>query len=223
MGILEDATYICDSETGHCILGPFHGVYDVCFSPAGKHILLQYGSCAVAWDIEMGEEQFQIEGSNFAFVHHDGRIASMKKNRNSDDFEDKDTNRILVQFWDAGNGKLISSRTLEVNDVFDARFSPDGYFLVIQKKSENVIELWNLEDNKDFQQFTYSYGGFEFLCFFLTSDTLIVETNSDFTHQTIYLWRLDTQEMVSFSCDRSSSWSSPHVIHSPLTSYLFLQ
>jgi len=171
----------------------------------------------------MGEEQFQIEGSNFAFVHHDGRIASMKKNRNSDDFEDKDTNRILVQFWDAGNGKLISSRTLEVNDVFDARFSPDGYFLVIQKKSENVIELWNLEDNKDFQQFTYSYGGFEFLCFFLTSDTLIVETNSDFTNQTIYLWRLDTQEMVSFSCDRSSSWSSPHVIHSPLTSYLFLQ
>ena len=102
-------------------------------------------------------------------------------------------------------------------------FSPDGHFLAIQKKSENVIELWNLEDSKDFRQFTYPHGGFEFLRFSPTSDTLMVETNSDFTQRTIYLWRLDTQEMVSFSCDRSSSWSSPHVIHSPLTNYLFLQ
>ena len=92
MGTLEDATYICDSGTGHCILGPFHGAHDVCFSPAGKHILLQYGSCAVAWDIETSEEQFQIEGSDFAFVRHDGRIALMKKDGNSDDFEDKDAN-----------------------------------------------------------------------------------------------------------------------------------
>jgi len=141
MGTLEDATYICDSKTGRCMLDPFHGTHDVCFSLAGKHILLQYGSCVVAWDIETDEEQFQIEGSNFAFVRHDGRIVSMKKDGNSDDFENKDTNQILVQFWDAGNSELIFSRTLEVNDVFDARFSPDGHFLAIQKKSENVIEL----------------------------------------------------------------------------------
>jgi len=102
------------------MLDSSHGTHDVCFSPAGKHILLQYSSCAVAWDIEMGKEQFQIEGSDFAFVHHDGKVVSMKKDRNSDDFEDKDTNWILVQFWNAGNGELISSRTLEVNDVFDA-------------------------------------------------------------------------------------------------------
>ena len=286
MGTLEGATYICDSETGRCILGPFHGAHDVCFSPVGKHILLRYGSCAVVWDIETGEEQFQIEGSDFAFVRHDERIASMKEDGNwdnsgdgnpdnsedgnPDDFEDKDANRILVQFWDAGNGELISSRLMEVNDVFDAQFSPDGHFmairkrsedvlelwnledskdfrqftcprghlhrrlsflcfspdgrfLAIQKKSEDVIELWNLEDSKDFRQFTYPHGGFESLRFSPTSDTLMVETNSDFTHRTIYLWRLDTQEMVSFSCDRSSSWSSPHVIHSPLTNYLFLQ
>jgi len=189
---------------------------------------------------------------------------------NSSDSGDKDASRILVQFWDTRNGELISSRLLEVNDAFDVRFSPDGHFLAIQKrsedvlelwnledskdfrrftcprgrphvyppfpcfspdghflaikkKSENVIELWNLEDSKDFQQFTYPHGGFEFLRFSPTSDTLMVETNSGSTHRTIYLWRLDTQEMVSFSCDWSASWSSPHVIHSPLTNYLFLQ
>jgi len=154
----SDFRYICDSETGHCILGLFHDVRDVRFNPSGKHILARYNFWAVVWDIETGEEQFQIEGSDFAFVRHDGRIASMKEDGNSDDFEDKDANRILVQFWDAGNGELISSRTLEANDVFDARFSPDGHFLAIRKKSEDVLELWNLEDSKDFRQFTYPHG-----------------------------------------------------------------
>jgi len=263
---LEDVMYICDSETGHCILGLFHDVRDVRFSPSGKHILARYGFWAVVWDIETGEEQFQIEGSDFAFVRHDGRIASMKKDGNSDDFEDKDASRILVQFWDAGNGELISSRTLEVNDVFDARFSPDGHFLAIRKESEdvlelwnledskdirrstcprgrphvhpcfspdghflaireeskNVVDLWNLEDSKDFRQFTYPHGKFESLRFSPTSNTLMVETKSDFTDQTIYLWRLDTKEMVFFSRDWSNSWSSLHVIHSSLTNYLFI-
>jgi len=125
---LEDTTYICDSETGRCILGPFHDAHDVCFSPAGKNILLQYGSCAVDWDIETGEEQFRIEGSDFAFVRHDGRIASMKKGGNSEDSGDKGASRILVQFWDTSNGELISSRLLEVNDVFDVRLLLMGIF-----------------------------------------------------------------------------------------------
>ena len=38
--ISEHTMYVCDSETGHCILGPFRDVYDAHFSPAGKHILL---------------------------------------------------------------------------------------------------------------------------------------------------------------------------------------
>jgi len=36
----------------------------------------------------------------------------------------------------------------------------------------------------------------------------------------IYLWRLDTQEMVSFSRDFHYD---PHVVHSPLTNYLFIE
>ena len=263
--ISRRGTYICDSETGRCILGSFHRAYVARFSPARKHILLQYSSYAAVWDIETGEEQFRIEGSDFAFVRHDGRIASMKKDGNSSDSGDEDPSGILVQFWDAGNGELISSRTLEVNDAFDVRFSPDGHFLAIQKnsesvlelwnledskdfrqftyprghrpfpcfspdghflaiqhKSENVIELWNLEDSKDFRQFTYPHGELKSLCFSPTSDTLMVKTRSDFTHRPIYLWRLDTQEMVSFSCDSSVPWSPQDVIHSPLTNYLFI-
>ena len=89
-------------------------------------------------------------------------------------------------------------------------------------ESKNIVELWNLEDGKDFWQFTYPHGKFESLCFSPTSDTLMVETNSDFTQQIIYLWRLDTKEMVFFSHDWSNSWSSLHVIHSSLTNYLFI-
>jgi len=270
------ATYICDSETGRCILGPIYHTY-VCFSPAGKHIVLKYGSYGVVWDIETGEEQFQIEGSDFAFVHHNGRIASVKIDRNLDDPEDgnldesgdKDGSRILVQFWDTGNGALIFSRPLEVNDVCSAIFSPDGHFLAIQKKFENVLELWNLEDSEDlrrftyprghpigrlsfpcfspdghylavvkrsenvielwnledcenFRQFTYPHGNSPSLHFSPTSDTLMVETDSGFTQKTIYLWRLDKQEMASFSCDWGGFWSPPHVIHSPLTNHLFI-
>ena len=275
----KNVTYICDSETGRCILGPFHDTYDACFSPTGKHILLRYGSCAVVWDIETGEEQFRIEGSDFAFVHPDGRIASMKKDGTSDDSGDNipswiqghswatGATRILVQVWDTGNGKLIFSRLLEVNDVFDAQFSPDGHFLAIQKGSEDILELWNLEDSEDFRRFTcprghphsplsflcfspngrflaikkehkgdielwnledskvfrqflYPNEKFEFLRFSPTSDTLMVINDESCS---IYLWRLDTQEMVSFSCHKGDYWSSPHVIRSPLTNYLFLQ
>jgi len=265
---LEGVTYICDSETGRCISGLFHHAHDARLSPAGKHILLRYRSYVAVWDIETSEEQFRIEGSDFAFVHHDRRIASMKKDRNSDDSGDKDASeapdrfwatgatRILVQFWDAGNGELISSRLSEVNGVDCAQFSPDGRFLAIQKKSEDIIELWNLEDSKDFRQFTgcllspcfspdgrflairrgsediielrnledskdfrrftYPHGNFTYFCF-PTSGTLMAVSREEYQ---IHLWRLDTHEMTSFSHD---SFSIPHVIDSPHTTYLFIQ
>jgi len=55
--------YVCDSETGHHISGPFElsndgKIYDACFSPDGKRILLGFGFYVVVWDIEMSEEQF---------------------------------------------------------------------------------------------------------------------------------------------------------------------
>ena len=217
------AAYICDSMTGHCISGPFEifGMSEARFSPTGKHILFKYWSYAVVWDIERCEEQFRIEGSDFAFIHHDGRIASVvwfDEGGNSDDSEDKGATRILVRFWDASNGALIPNRLLEVNDAGVARFSPDGHFLAIGKKSENVIEMWNLEDRKVSRQFTYPHGNLSFLRFSPTSDTLVVGSVNNPCQ--VYLWRLDTQEMVSFSHDL---YHAPHIIHSLLTNYLFIQ
>ena len=86
--------YICDSETGHCILGPFQLINldspwahkNACFSPDGKYVLVRYRPhnalvChTVVWDIERGEEVFQIQGFDFVFIHcghNEGRIASM--------------------------------------------------------------------------------------------------------------------------------------------------
>jgi len=127
--------YVCDSETGHCISGPFQLTnvdlsdwgtgLDACFSPDGKHILVRCRpetilSCrAVVWDTERGEE-FPIEGFDFVFIHrgrNEGRIASMH-------WIDEDGSligtiahgvqrptRILVKMWDIGND--VSDRLFE--------------------------------------------------------------------------------------------------------------
>jgi len=222
--ITPQTMYVCDSETGHRISGPFElsnygEVYNVCFSPDGKQILLGFGSYAVVWDIEMGEEQFHINGANFAFIHHDGRIASVcLVDGDWDGSQDESAFRILVQLWDGGNGTLISDRLLEVNDVACTRFSPDGHFLAVVRKSEDVIELWNLEDDKDPRRFAYPPGELAFLRFSPTSNTLIAALREKPCD--IYLWRLDTQEMVSFSHDFNYEL---HVIHSSLTNYLFIE
>ena len=230
--------YVCDSETGHCISGPFklphYGpVYNACFSPDGKRILLKFGSYAVVWDIGMGEEQFRIEGFDFAFIHHDGRIASthwVYENGSSiasdnfkdvgalDNSEDEDPTRLLVQLWDVSSGALISNRLFEVNGVAAAQLSPDGHFLAVGRKPEDVIELWNLQDGKDPQQFSYPHGKLSSLVFSPTSDILMAIFRETPCH--IYLWRFDTQEMSSFSHDFNYRL---HVIHSSLTNYLFIQ
>jgi len=219
-----DIVYICDSEIGHCISSPFEVPEDrnrALFSPSGKHILFKYDSYAILWDIERGEEQLRIEGHDFAFVHHDGRIVSahwVNEDGNLDGSEDQGANRIMVQFWDASNGALISNRLLDVDNTGRAKFSPDGHFLAIAKKSENVIELWNLEDSKKIRRFTYPGGELEFLRFSPTSDTLMAVFEGK--PRQVRLWRLDAQEVVSFS---QGFHNALHVIHSPLTNYLFIQ
>jgi len=167
----------------------------------------------------MGEEQFQIKGYQFAFIRHDGRIVSAcLVDGDWDGSRDESEFRILVQLWDASNGALISDRLLEVNDVAVTRFSPDGCFLAIGRKSEDVIELWNIEDGKDPQRFPYPPGKLSSLYFSPTSNILMAVFREE--HRHIYLWRLDTQEMVPFSHDFDYD---THVVHSPLTNYLFIR
>jgi len=209
---------VCDSETGHCISGPFelpHNelVHDACFSSDGRRILLKLESHAVVLDIETGEEQFWIEGLNFVFIHHDRRIASthcIGGNKGGDQ-------TLVVQLWNDRSGALISNRLFEVNDVTHTQFSPDGCFLAVARKSESVMELWNLDNGKDPQRFSYPPGDLKSLIFSPTSDSLMAVSRGE---DIIYLWRLDTQEMTSFS--HRFPYDS-RVIHSPLTNYLFIQ
>jgi len=110
---------------------------------------------------------------------------------------------------------------LEVNDVAVTRFSPDGHFLAVGRKSEDVVELWNLEDGKNLRQFAYPHGKLSSLVFSPTSDTLMAVSGEKPRH--IYLWRLDTQEMVSFSYDFDRYFANGlYIIHSSLTNYLFI-
>jgi len=163
-------------------------------------------------DIGTGEEQFRIKGLDFVFIRHDGRIASTHW---IDEDKARYKTRIVVKLWDASNGALVSNRLFEVNDVAHTRFSPDGRFLAVARKSESAIELWSVEDGKGPQRFSYPPGDLKSLVFSPTSNSLMaVSWNA------IYVWRLNTQEMASldnyFDC-------VPHVIHSPLTNYVFIQ
>jgi len=185
-----------------------------------KHILLQFKSDAVVLDIVTGEEQFWIKGSEVFFIHHDGRIAFMDEIDEDGNFiawgnseeQGGQPTLIPVKLWDANNG-------FEVDDVGCTRFSPDWRFLAVGRKSESVIELWSLEDGKDPRQFLYPPGNnLSSLRFSPTSDCLMAVFMEKPSH--IYLWRLDTQEMASFTHDFTNA---PHVIHSPLTNYLVIR
>jgi len=235
------ASYVCDSETGHCISGPFelsrHGPYivnevevDGCFSSDGKHILVRFRHSdslfrhAVVWDIARGEEVFQIEGFDFVFIYygrHEGRIASVHWIDEDGSLirkivsKDQHPTRFLVKVWDIGND--ISDRLFEVTGVAVTQFSPNGQYLAVGKRSENVVELWNLEDGKITHRFLHPPGNISSLHFPPTSDCLMA-VFKNYRHQC--LWRLDTQEMTSFSLYVGDI--PPAIIHSPNANCLFV-
>ena len=238
--------YVCDSETGHCISGPFQSEYfweartlNACFSPDGKHILVIYGRRspyhAVVWEIERGEKIFQIKGFDFAFIHcgqNKGKIASVHRIDEdgslirtiaSTDSEDQGprSTRILVKLWDIGND--ISGRMFEVTDVAVtrfgmaiARFSPNGQYLAVGKRSENVVELWNLEDSKFTHRFLHPFVNLLSLHFSPTGDCLMAVFGES-RHNC--LWKIDTQQMVSFDLD--VGYHLPAIVHSPHTNHVF--
>ena len=141
---------VCDSETGHCISGPFEfeesgnsflsgtGVLDTCFNPDGKHILVRSRKTpshhAVVWEIEKGEKVSQIKGSDFVFIHcgrNKGRIASV-------DWIDGDGSSfcVLVKLWDIGND--ISDKLLfEVTGV-----TVTNYWVLILPDSLLMGNIW---------------------------------------------------------------------------------
>jgi len=246
-------SYVCNSETGHCISGPFEseesgkafvggsGILDACFSPDGKHILVRSQMTspyhAVVWEIERGEKVSQIEGLEFVFIHcgrNKGKIASVHRIDEdgslirtiaSTDRADQGprSTRILVKLWDIGNG--ISDRLFEVTGVAVAeftviaiaRFSPNGQYLAVGKRSENVVELWNLENGESTHQFPYPLDDISSLHFSPTSDCLKAASRWS-GHKC--LWRLDTQEMTSFDLDVGDIL--PAIIHLPNASRLFV-
>ena len=240
-------SYVCDSETGHCISGPFKseetiswgtGVVDACFSPDGKHILVISRGIppyhAVVWEIERGEKVSQIEGFDFVFIHcgrNKGKIASVHwidedgsliqilppKDQASSYIvvERPHPTRILVKLWDIGND--ISGRLFDVTGVAVTRFSPNGQYLAVGKRSENVVELWSLEDGESTHRFPYPPGYITSLHFSPTSDCLMAAFEESL-HKC--LWRLDTQEMTTFDLDVDDI--PPAIIHLPNANRLFV-
>jgi len=235
--------YVCDSETGHCISGPFElrnidciglwGRVDACFSPDGKHILVRsrpYNrlSCrAVVWNIEKGEEVFQIEGFDFVFIHcgrNEGRITSMDWIDENGSLvqaiapEDQRPTCILVKLWDIGNG--IFDRLFEIDGISVAQFSPDGKYLAVERQSESVVELWNLEDGKITHQFSHPPGNILSLHLSPTNDYLTAASGDPYRK---CLRRLDIQQMVPLNIEFKDGDVPipPAVIHSSHTNRVF--
>ena len=232
------AMHVCDSETGHRISGPFmlrhldfwKDQIDACFSPDGKHILIRYhrhnvlSCCAVARDIERGEEVFQIVGFDFVFIHcgrDEGRLVSihwMDEDGRSIwtiTSEDQHPTRALVKFWNIENGTL--DRLFVMTGIVVTRFSPNGQYMAAGRQSESVVELWNLEDGKIAHQFLHPPGKLSSLQFSPTSDCLMA-TFRESRH--ICLWRLDTEQMMSFDLDIEDI--PPVVIHLSYANYVFV-
>jgi len=208
---------------------------NACFSPDGRHIFvgpqLAPPHYAVVWEIERGEKVSQIEGFDFVFIHYGrnkGRIASM-------DWIDEDgslirrftpndqrPSRILVKLWDIGDD--VPDRLFEVTGVAVtkfrgipvAQFSPNGQYLAVGRRSENVVELWNLEDGESTHRFPYPLDNISSLHFSPTSDCLMAASEGS-RHKC--LWTLDTQEMTSFDLDAGFPLA---IIHLPNANRLFV-
>ena len=156
---------------------------------------------------------FKGIGFDFVFIHcgrNEGRIASVHWIDEGGIWlatsENIHPTPILVKLWDIGND--ISDRLFEVTGVAVARLSPNGQYLAVGRRSENVVELWNLEDGESTYRFPYPLGGISSLHFSPTSDCLMAASKESF-----HIWRLDTQEMTSF--DLGIRRVPPAIIHSP--------
>jgi len=199
--------------------------FEACFSPDGKHILVisrRTSYHAVVWEIERKEKVSQIEGFDFVFIHcgrNKGRIALVHRIDEDGSLIQRITSkdhptRILVKLWDIGND--ISDRLFEVTGVAVTRFSPNGQYLAVGRRSENVVELWNLEDSESTHRFPYPSGYIRSLHFSPTSDCLMAA----FEESQKCLWRLDTQKITFFDLDAKNI--PPAIIHLPNADRLFV-
>jgi len=116
--------------------------------------------------------------------------------------------------WGVENGTPKFSTLFEAMGAGLIQFSPDGRFLAVGRKFEGAIELWNVEDGENTRQFPHPPGDLSSLCFSPTSDILMAAFEEP---KRICVWRLDTQEMATFSGGTPAA-----VIRAPLTSHLFI-
>ena len=91
-----------------------------------------------------------------------------------------------------------------------------GIFSAVRKRSEKIIELWNIEIGKKTLTFAYPYNKLSLIHFSPTGDSLMAV----FPYG-VCIWRLDAQETVSFNIGTEES--DFFVIHSPLAKYLSIR
>ena len=123
------------------------------------------------------------------------------------------TVQALIHLWDAEKGALTSIEFFKVIDATCNRYSPNGHFSAVGKRSEKIIELWNIEVGKKTLTFAYPYNKLSLIS--LTGDSLMAV----FSYE-VCTRRLDTQEIVSFNIGTEESYF--FVIHSPFAKYLFI-
>jgi len=118
--------------------------------------------------------------------------------------------------WDIGNNGFDG--LFDMTGVTATKFSPNGRYLVVERQSESVVELWNLEDGKITHQFSHPPGNLSLLHFSPTNDYLTTTLKENYLQ---CLWRLDKQQMVSINIGDNQFYIPPAVIHSFHTNRVF--
>ena len=115
--------------------------------------------------------------------------------------------------WDIGNHEFDG--LFDITGVAVAQFSPNGKYLAVERQSESVVELWNLEDGKITHRFSHPPGNLSSFHFSPTNDYVTAEFDGK------CLRRLDTQQMVSLNARGNWIETPPAVIHSSHTNRVF--
>ena len=68
------------------------------------------------------------------------------------------TIQVLIHLWDAEKGVLMSIEFFKETDATCNQFVPNEHFLAVGKRSEEIIELWNIEVGKKTLTFAYPYN-----------------------------------------------------------------
>jgi WD40 repeat protein/serine/threonine protein kinase len=135
---------VWDTTTGQELLNlqQPHGVYQVVFSPDGKHLAaaIPFDDCTKVWDASSGTELLSLKQD----AVHPWSVAFSR------DGQQLATGGIdmMIKLWHVGTGQLLKTLRGHGDDVRGLVFSPDGLRLA-SASHDRTVKLWDLATGQE--------------------------------------------------------------------------